>query len=272
MKPWVAAPDRVLLCGDLHGDLEWIDKAIDAAQKYDCAVVLSVGDLNWRPERPEGRELARRLAQSSAVWVLVDGNHDNLDELARVAAPYRPTVDGFDQDPRGLWGPRCPIELSDNLWWAARGSRWNWSGVRFGALGGAWSPGWWFRVRGVEWFPNETIQRRDMQALGDEPLDVLVCHDGPGDVAPLVESQRSRAARPGDGHIGAGNQSCIQSAVELTGPRLLIHGHWHLRHTTTWDADWGSCRIEGLGSDQRPGAFAVLNLLTLDVTQPAEAE
>ncbi len=264
------APERVLLCGDLHGDLDWIDAAIYAAEQSGCGVVLQVGDLNWRPERAQGQELIEKVANSAPMWLLVDGNHDNLTDLAKAAAPYRPLVGGSDQDPNGLWGPTQPIELSDNIFWAARGSRWNWNGVAFGALGGAWSPGWWFRKRGVEWFPRELITRRDLEALGSEPLDVLVCHDGPGDVAPAVEMKRSRALRPFDGQIGEGNQRRIQTAAQRTRPQLFVHGHWHVRHSTTWHAPWGECRVEGLGSDLRPDAFAVLDLATLSVTQPVE--
>ncbi len=265
-----AAPRKVLLCGDLHGDLVWIDAAIYAAEQAGCAVVLQVGDLNWRPERPQGQELIQKVANSSVAWLLVDGNHDNLDDLAKAAAPYRPLVNGNDQDPHGLWGPKQPIALSKNMFWAARGSRWNWNGVSFGALGGAWSPGWWFRKRAMEWFPRELITRRDLEALGNEPLDVLVCHDGPGGVAPMIEMKRSRAQRPSDGQIGEGNQRRIQTAAQRTKPRLLVHGHWHVRHSSTWHAPWGECQVEGLGSDLRPGAFAILDLETLSVTQPAE--
>ena len=261
-------PQKVLLCGDLHGDIAWVNNATQVAKRHGCEVVLQVGDLNWRPERPQGQELIKTVAAGDIAWVFVDGNHDNLDDLAKAAAPYRPLVDGFDQDPDGLWGPPHPILLSDNLWWAPRGSRWDWSGVAFGALGGAWSPGWWFRKRRIEWFPNETIKRRDVAALGNAPLDVLICHDGPGDVAPAIESQRSSAQRHGDGHIGAGNQKHVQQAAANTAPRLLVHGHWHVRHCTMWQANWGQCQIEGLGSDLRPGAFAVLDVPTLQVTPP----
>ncbi len=253
--------DRVVVSGDLHCDVAWARRVNAVAKEARCDVVVQVGDFGWWPDRQEGREMLDALADDEVTWVFVEGNHDDLDDLARVASGDRAGC-----DPNGLWGPTEPIELARNLWWAARGARWRWGGRTFGALGGAWSPAWYTRVRGVEWFPNETIRRRDLVALGTTPVDVLVCHDAPAaalDEAGLVRG--SQYARDGDRHIGRGNQLMVETAASATAPRLIFHGHWHRDHVIEWEAQWGPCRVVGLSSNQHPGSAAVLELETLSL-------
>lgn len=258
------------MSGDLHCDVNWARRVDAVATQAGCDVVLQLGDFGWWPHRPEGREMLEALADGDVTWVFVEGNHDDLDDLAAVASRHSSGC-----DPNGLWGPTEPIQLADNLWWAARGARWQWGERTFGALGGAWSPAWYSRVRGVEWFPNETIRRRDLQALGDEPIDVLVCHDAPAaalDAAGLVRG--SEYARDGDRHIGRGNQLMVAAGARATQPRLIFHGHWHRAHAINWAAEWGPCQVVGLSSNHHRGSAAVLDLetLSLETLEPEVVE
>ena len=257
----------VLLCGDIHGTAHTAAGASAAAVAHGCEAVLQVGDLGWRPGDPSSAEMCEAIAAGGVPWVFVDGNHDHLGELAAAAAAHRRACHDFDPDPDGLWGPATPIPIAPMLWWAARGSRWVWDGSRFGALGGAWSPGWHYRRRGWRWFPRETISRRDLEALGDEPLDVLVCHDVP-DRALVGEG--SRFARRGDTQIGEANSAQVRVAACRTGPRLVVHGHWHLAHSSLLDIGRGRpAEVVGLAANGEPGSLAVLDPATLQV-QPIE--
>ena len=262
-------PGSVLLCGDIHSTADTAAQASAAAAALGCEVVLQVGDLGWRPGDPSSVEMCEAIAAGGVPWVFADGDHDHLGELAATAATHRLRHTGrdFDPDPDGLWGPAAPIPIAPMLWWAARGARWTWGGSRFGALGGAWSPGWHYRQRGWRWFPRETISRRDLDALGDEPLDVLVCHDVP-DRALVGEG--SRFARRGDTQIGEANSAQVRAAVCRTGPRLVVHGHWHLAHSSLLDVG-RECPIEvvGLAANGEPGSLAVLDPVRLQV-RPAE--
>lgn len=246
----------LLLCGDVHSTAEVAARASQAALEEGCAAVLQVGDLGWRPGEDRSDEMCEAIFAGGVPWVFVDGNHEHLGELAVRAAPYRSHE--FDPDPDGLWGPAAPIGVGPLLWWAARGSRWSWAGVRFGALGGAWSPGWHYRQRGVHWFPRETVSRRDLDALGDEPLDVLVTHDVPAGALALSGSPY---ARQGDDRIGKANSAQVRTAARRTGARLVVHGHWH--HPYSAQLEGASTRVVGLAANGDPGSLAVLDMASL---------
>ena len=266
----LAAADRVLLCGDIHGNAEIAARTAALAVVSGCDVVLQVGDLGWRPGDERSAEMCEAVAGGSVPWVFVDGNHEHLGDLASRAAPHRCDIAGLDPDPDGLWGPTAPIRIAPLLWWAARGARWTWGGSRFGALGGAWSPGWHYRQRGWRWFPRETISRRDLEALGSEPLDVLVCHDVP-DRALVGEG--SRFARRGDTQIGEANSAQVITAARRTGAQLVVHGHWHLHHASQLDI--GRARpsdVVGLAANGEPGSLAVLDTVTLRVRAVESAD
>lgn len=249
----------VLLCGDVHSDAEVAARTSQAALDESCAVVLQVGDLGWHPGDPRSDEMCAAIAAGGVPWVFVDGNHEHLGELAARAAPHR-AVGDRDPDPDGLWGPPSPISIAPMLWWAARGSRWSWAGVRFGALGGAWSPGWHYRQRGVRWFPRETVSRRDLDALGEAPLDVLVTHDAPAGALALSGSPY---ARQGDDQIGKANGAQVRTAARRTGARLVVHGHWHHCYSGALEGGPASAQVVGLAANGEPGSLAVLEVATL---------
>lgn len=93
----------------------------------------------------------------------IGGNHENADEVQLFEA--NPDEDGF-------------VTLRPHVRWVPRGQRWTWTGVRFGALGGAFSLDWRTRTIGTTWWPTrEELGDTDVERLGDAPLDVLLTHD-----------------------------------------------------------------------------------------------
>lgn len=148
-------------------------------------------------------------------------------------------------------------------------------------MGGAFSVDWRRRVPGQTWWPNEVLTDADVERLGDEPLDVVVCHDSPAEMP-----MRSRwILRPDDQASCDVSRRLLQEAIDVTLPRLVVHGHWHHRHSralhyinqTRSEADptgavhWSDMQVEGLGADiseDRSDAWLVLTLPSLEVSTP----
>ena len=133
------------------------------------------------------------------------------------------------------------------------------AGVRFGALGGAFSVDWRGRELMTSWWPQEVVIAADVVRLGAEPLDVLVTHDCPAG----IDLPSHWTLRDGDQAKCNAQRALLLDAVSATQPSLVLHGHWHHRHTSQLQLASGkSVRVEGLANDGC-GAAAVM-LLDLD--------
>jgi hypothetical protein len=113
--------------------------------------------------------------------------------------------------------PVWPVAIGDRCRYLPRGLRWDWRGVRFGALGGAFSVDRRERVEGESWWWAEVISDADVERLGDARLDVLVTRDAPEGV-PL----RGLGLPPVDQVLAGEVRARIRSAVESTEPRLTV--------------------------------------------------
>jgi hypothetical protein len=234
---------RVLLAGDWHGNRDWAATCFGLAASHGCAAVLQLGDFGLWP----GREAAwldhvdglAAAAGSEVVWI--DGNHEDHDSLDRW---------------RGAADDAGMVRMRDHVRWATRGTRWEWAGVRFGALGGAVSVDRFLRRKGVNWWPQEAITRADVDRLGDAPLDVLVAHAGPTTGAFPSRPLRLPQAILDDARA---NRDLLDEAVARTSPRLVAHGHYHVRYRAEVDGR----AVEGLAHDKSTAAEA-LAVLDLD--------
>lgn len=245
-------PDmRVLLAGDWHGNNDFSTKVLRLAHDLACPTVLQLGDFGLWPGR-EDRWLDHLDTQAAAAGVdlyWIDGNHENHAALEALTKPST-----------GL------VPMRDHVTWASRGARWDWAGVRFGALGGAVSADRFLRREGHNWWPGEAAAQADVDRLGDAPLDVLATH-----AAPSAYPSPSRIPRlPADILAdAAAHRALLDQAVSRTRPRLVVHGHYHLR----LHADLDGWSIDGLAHDKAPlpDACAVLLLEggDLEVRTPA---
>jgi hypothetical protein len=229
----VLSSDRVCVVGDTHRRLDPLVEVLHRAADEGCARVLQVGDFGWYPGTEAGDEFAAGVAGTAAelglVVAFIGGNHDNWDDLVERTGSAARDDDGF-------------VVLGDHLRYVPRPHRWEWAGVRVGALGGAWSINWRRLVRFVSWWPNEEPSAADADALCAEgPLDVAVFHDAPGEVDLSVA-----AWDLDDASDGRGPRVLADMVVARCDPRLVFHGHWHHRHTTVLA---GGARVEGLAHE-----------------------
>jgi len=125
------------------------------------------------------------------------------------------------------------------------------------------------RTDGATWWATETITDNDVETLVDRAgasgVDVLLTHDAPAlppSISPLGDPVIDADCAPSVGEIAR--------ATELLAPRLLLHGHYHVRYS----GQHGMARVEGLAADEQAGKFGsswcALELPTLTVLGAAE--
>ncbi len=205
-------------------------------------MVLQLGDFGLWPGREDAWldhvDACASAAGTSLVWI--DGNHENHAALAEW---------------RDATGPDGLVTMRDRVRWASRGARWEWAGTRFGALGGAVSVDRFLRKPGINWWAAEAITQPDVDRLGDQPLDVLATHAAPTTTALTHRPLRLPEAIINDSrHV----RDLLDQAVTRTQPKLVVHGHYHLRLHAQMDGHI----VEGLAHDKSspPEALAVLDL------------
>lgn len=253
---------RVLLVGDAHGDLEFLERACQFAVANRCHAVLQLGDLgiHWPSATDFAKGLDKVIARFGLRFCFIDGNHEGWHVLNERRRSARRSEDGF-------------IRATRRTEWIDRGIRWRWNGVTFGALGGALSVDHPRRAAGNNWWPH--FEQPDDEAVNrlvnGGPLDVLVTHDTLPDV-PL----RGITLAPDIEAAALDTRQRIARVAEKCRPALLVHGHWHKRYShhldiPVCDGDPHRMRIEGLGANI--GAFtravAVLDLASSTITLPA---
>jgi hypothetical protein len=245
----------VLLAGDTHGNARWWAVLVGVARRARCPVVLQLGDFGYWPGSARGDaylDEVDRLAAGAGVEVWwIPGNHEHWGRLRQLPV----TPDGLTR-------------VRPRLVHVTNGTRWRWSGVEFGALGGARSLDGDRRMPGRTWWPgDEEPSPADVARLGDGRLDVLVCHDVPDGgididrhgIGWLPERITGPTAR---------TRHLLLEAATRTRPRLVVHGHWHARHTTPLPLGGGTtATVEGFAHDRSrsPGAYGVLDLTDLRV-------
>lgn len=104
----------------------------------------------------------------------------------------------------------------------------------------------------------------DIEWLGDAPLDVLLTHDAPAGMEPKIGS--FEVLPPRTAEAAWRTRWFVLTAMRATHPRLVLHGHWHVRQSRQeTDHDGSEYRVEGLASDQEanPSAWGVLELPSL---------
>lgn len=254
----------MLLAGDIHGDLRWLLNLLWYARRFGCEGIVPLGDTGlWLDNALQRRtgenrindpwlDAVETMLDGFGLWMrFLDGNHDNHPD-ARAAYPEL----GDDSGIR-------PIR--ERIDWADRASVWDWCGVRFGALGGAYSVDSGRRREGFDWWPTEQISYREADRMaGRGHVDVLLTHDDP-------EEARIPRLRPLDmksDDRSSAHRRIISMAVEAATPELLCHGHFHIRYSDVVGRGDDRTRVEGLASnrERNGGSWGILELPSLRFT------
>ncbi|GAB2461435.1 metallophosphoesterase family protein [Xylanimonas ulmi] len=248
--------DTVVVAGDWHGNTLWAMRAVAATAKAGCDVLLHLGDFGIWPG-PSGasylRKVERACAQHGVTILVTPGNHENWDRIDRTEATDR--HDG--------WG--AVKWLTDHIAVLPRGHRLTLAGTggverTLVSLGGAPSIDLRDRTLGKTWWLQEAITPVDVESvIAGGTADIMLTHDTPEPATRRV--QQIIRANPG-GWPADVREYCAEGRRRLTRafnavrPRVLLHGHYHLRDTDTvigdTDGDPFTCRIESLGMDGTP--------------------
>ena len=248
----------VLVVGDIHGERVHLDGAIGMALQHEADVIVQVGDFwlgdaTWSQFTHVESAFMSAAHDSPVPVIVIDGNHEIWPSLWR----YQAT-----KGAREAMESRRPLNLGGSIWWAWRGSVWQWNGTRFGALGGAVSPDKRDpRVRRWRW-PEEATTEEDLRRFIDNAgtehsgqADVLFTHDAPTEARGL---RGQMVGVPWDVRQEMDEtRRLLSRAMHQTEPRFVIHGHWHQSNR---EQVGPSTEIIGLSEDGRRNHLALLTL------------
>jgi predicted phosphodiesterase len=210
-------PTKILVCGDWHGEFRAAQAATRQANRLNCDAVFQVGDFGfWPHTNPEyvtqvnatfRRASKRRDQPLNVYWI--DGNHENFDMLLG---------GDWEKTPEGFW------QIDEHVFYVPRATRWEWSGVKFLALGGAHSIDKNWRLTqgpiGQYWWPQETIKTIDTyNCLGPE-VDVMFTHDMPEGTELGIRLYKLDRE-------DENNRFAVRQVADAVKPKLLFHGHYH---------------------------------------------
>lgn len=234
-------PERVLVCGDWHGNTSWALSCLWYAHRKGAQVIVQVGDFGFWTRGPSANRylyvVNRDAARLGITVYWLDGNHEDHSRRAEFNSPDRPNT----------------IHLP-------RGSRWSWWGKRFMAVGGAHSVDKFMRkTEGPNrtWWDEEHLTEEEVAyASRDDgtPVDVVFAHDCPRGVnIPGVGPDTKGGVRgdwPADALYEAEiHRTKCRTIWEATLPQEWIHGHYHIPYVAYLAKKEIATRFIGLGCD-----------------------
>jgi hypothetical protein len=258
-------PGLVAIAGDWHANRRWavsqVRQICGRLHAESPKIILHAGDLGvWRErrvykfadrtyERPTYlEELTQLLEDNDAELWFADGNHEDHPYLGELAAAGEVGEYGW---------------ITPRIRWLLRGSRWEWHGRTWLAVGGAVSVDRLLRKEGVSWFPQEEItDEQEIVAVMDGPADVLLSHDSPSGC-------RLPLGTPADAWLpmiskAQAHRERLQRICAVVKPRYIFHGHYHLAQRGTFGLGWGPCTVTSLDMDGTQKNWGILDTRTME--------
>lgn len=224
-----------MLLGDTHGNTEHLAKAAKIAKRNGVDRIIQLGDFGFLFRENRLKSVENTLKQFGSIPLIwLDGNHENFDMLAELGAT--------PQDDE-------PTQLTPLVTYSPRGYVWDFDGVTFMTMGGAFSVDYEHRTLGVSLWHQETITYADVEkACGRGPVDVLLTHDAP-EMPENLYAMMIRMGFDRDGYktdaSSKSNRIAVTAVMQAVEPALLVHGHFHHRYNDKL----ANTIIVGLGRD-----------------------
>lgn len=233
---------KLLISGDSHADRNHIKSIVSHVEKFDCDAAYVVGDFGFWPRDKAGLKFLNDVSKLDFPVYFTAGNHEDWDVLDK-HIEFSPTDnDGF-------------IEVHPNIFYAPTGLSWEWDGVKFLSVGGAFSIDRRRRVKFIDWFPQEIITEQDVANCMVGKVDVVLSHDVPMNVdiqLPFIQEYGTAIELDPDTSL---NRHRLQVIVDMVDPELLIHGHWHM----SYSQNVGQLKVIGLNCNTNPGNMFVID-------------
>lgn len=262
---------RVAVAGDWHGNTNWaVGRLMSLGAKHpDVDTLLHLGDFGiWLGQSGiEYLDVVEKAATRQGIRqiLVTPGNHEDWGRL--MAAWAEPA--NLDGD-----GEPLPLRLNDVVTVLPRGHRFEMGGRTFVSIGGAISVDREWRTPGASWWSAEEILPADVERVARRGhADVMLTHDSPDEpywtepVAAICQDDDS--GWPFSALLDAAvSRKRLREAFEVVQPRLLFHGHFHVRGSAEVTlSDGSACRIESLPHDGMAGNVVLLDLDALTVEE-----
>lgn len=237
----------VLVLGDTHGNTLAATQAVDYARDHGVKTIVQVGDFGLWDHMPNGVKfldtLNERLRLRGVKMYVVGGNHENWDR-------WDWYTEHNPKDYHGFTYLRSHIRIAPKVHY------WNWEGKRCLMVGGAVSVDKPWRVKGMSWWPGESLKWDEVQqATKVGPVDYFFTHDCSNRtpwkdrLKPDLDSQMHRQQ--------------IDTVLGATTPKVHFHGHMHTRYdwvNLTGNDKW--TQTYGLECDGDWDNMGILNIRT----------
>ena len=205
---------KAMFAGDMHGNTSHAKWLFRKAYDYNVDTIIACGDFGYWPHYKSGERYLELIddlaAQSGTTLMWVDGNHENHDLLDDLAACY---------------GTADPIPTGRHSYWIPRGCVFNLGDLTLMGYGGAWSVDWDHRVKGLSWWPQETIDAAHVASLPSVKVDILVTHEAPLGIGTDALSYKDLIKESVD------QRRLITEVVDRVNPEVVFCGHHHTRET-----------------------------------------
>lgn len=225
---------RIIIAGDTHGNQSQVRYLCDQARLHDCERIVQVGDWGflWPGAAAENRLkiLHDALVRDDLYMDFLDGNHEGFPLMAEKGAVPSATE---------------AVNLTSRVRYLPRGFRWEWDGVKFMSVGGAFSIDLPYRKVGKSWWAEEEITEDDVaRACAGGEVDVMLTHDAP-ECPPRLASMlqvtevtwRETFGARWNRELSPRSKKCREAIAEIAltvRPKLLVHGHYHWHYTDVW--------------------------------------
>jgi hypothetical protein len=209
----MSSVDRIMLCGDWHGNTRHGIKMIGLAEELGLRKIIQLGDFGIWTHDESGVKyldiLNEALRLRGIKIYFVPGNHENWDHIAW----------WMENHPRTNAGH---VYVRSHILMVPKFLAWTWNDKRFAGVGGATSIDRKYRTPGTSWWAGEQLTDDDVRTISYTPgmhdIDYLLTHDAPTTVPhpQLKVDLDSQTHRQRMDEVG-----------KMLRPRQWFHGHYH---------------------------------------------